>query len=316
MRGFVVSGIVAVVMATGTPAAAQALLYESTPISSADVFDGVYYGGQAGGATSGEFVVGGILGYNFASLFDSNVIFGVQGTLGLRMPAHTVEVWAKAKLGAAVGDNLWAYGIGGVGYAAYGGYQLGGGVEWAAYPDLWLSAELVGRGEFGSAPADYALYLNASRPFFSKTNPYDPSSEYLGDETTPRLMWGFTVSTLTSFSKAIGGPEGRLLFPLGNGVTAGPRASFNVAVPGGSPEIFGGGQLGYDVADNINVYAFADVGRAAPDYMNAVGVGATYGLDWHWHVLGEAFTRGPIGTLTETGAKVGIFYRVAPPEGY
>lgn len=278
-----------------------------------EVYNGPYVGWEFGGFSSGVVAMSGVAGYTWSGLAATNLIFGVEGTLGLQLPTNSFEVWGWGRTGIPLNTNMWAYGTGGLGIV--GGtlaYGVGGGTQLALGNGIALDLKAVARAPAGSLPTEVGVL--AGLDFSIGSAPANtiggavraPSVDGLFD--APKLEGGGSLGVVPSTGAIVPGGSMQLLFPSGNGIDVGLRGSVGVQVPSGVAELFGGGQIGYTPSDKYGFYAFSDLGVIGATPANAFGVGASFQLGPQWSVKPELFGRGAVGSITEGGVKVGMYY--------
>lgn len=150
----------AAVALTGSAAMAADLYIPETPmpiVESAGVgFEGLYAGVQLGGyfedGADTQVLIGGVIGYNFAS---APLLAGVelQGNYYFENDDFDAagEILALAKLGFVVTDNVAVYATGGVGYVweendDYAEFALGVGAEFKVTEDMSIRGDILGFG--------------------------------------------------------------------------------------------------------------------------------------------------------------------------
>jgi outer membrane immunogenic protein len=147
------------VAATGSAAVAADLYIPQTPapiVESAGVgFEGLYTGVQLGGyfedGADTQVLIGGVIGYNFAT---DPLLLGVelQGNYYFENDDYFAagEILALGKIGF-VADSLAVYATGGVGYIweendDYGVYALGLGAEFLVSDDMSIRGDVLAMG--------------------------------------------------------------------------------------------------------------------------------------------------------------------------
>jgi len=144
---------------TGAASATDLMMSETpamTPAMAADGFDwqGFYDGIYGGGfdLTGGAFgIVGGWIGYNF--MLGDRWVAGVEADgLYYLNGSGGWEVFANARLGYLVTDDVLLYKIAGIGRYSGGDilYQLGVGAEFAVTDNVTVRAQVAGHQAIGA----------------------------------------------------------------------------------------------------------------------------------------------------------------------
>lgn len=148
----------AVLMASTASAADLLVDTPADPIYSSPLFDfeGLYFGGTAGGALSGSLfgTLGVVVGANFA--VTDGIIAGVefQGDTYWNGGFAAYDALALGRVGGFLSDNAMVYGDLGVGLLnSAPAYAFGGGVELAMTDNLSVRGDLQGLGVFGGTPS-------------------------------------------------------------------------------------------------------------------------------------------------------------------
>jgi opacity protein-like surface antigen len=148
----------ALAVSMATAANAADLLQPADPIYSSPLFnfEGLYVGGQAGGALmsgTGYGTLGVVIGANFA--VTDGIIAGVefQGDTYYNGGFSAYDALALGRLGGFVSDNVMLYGDIGAGITNAGtSYALGGGAEMGMTDQLSVRGDLQFIGPWGSTP--------------------------------------------------------------------------------------------------------------------------------------------------------------------
>ena len=156
-------GIATAAFMGSTAALAQAD-YAATPYLGGYGFEGFYAGVLLGGVFDGTsaylggpdvnaFSAGLAVGVNF--YLTETVVGGleVQGGANFGTSATTFDAIGLARLGFAPGNDFMVYGVGGLGMVGNSSvYAVGGGVEAAIMPSVGVRGEVLGLGQWGTAP--------------------------------------------------------------------------------------------------------------------------------------------------------------------
>lgn len=156
---------------TGSATLAADLYIPETPapiVESAGVgFEGLYAGVQLGGyfadAMDNQFVLGGVIGYNFAA---DPLLVGIELQANYyaetdTYPESAAELLALGKIGVVATENFAVYATGGVGYVweenlDYSVLALGVGAEFKLNDDVSLRGDILGLAFDGADEFDGA----------------------------------------------------------------------------------------------------------------------------------------------------------------
>ncbi|HEY4202235.1 MAG TPA: hypothetical protein VGM83_16910 [Devosiaceae bacterium] len=163
LKSLMLGAATAISLSTGAMAADY---YSGSPAT--DIYSGAMYNsfegayaGIVGGGYLGDVdgnINGGALGIaagvNFA--MSDLILAGLEFQGGLMWPKSgwDWDAYALGHLGFVVTDGVMAYGAAGLGTTAgNGSYAFGGGVEVAAFNPVTVRGEILGVGEWGTAPS-------------------------------------------------------------------------------------------------------------------------------------------------------------------
>jgi hypothetical protein len=285
--------------------------HEETP-SAGDLFTGPYGGFEFSGYSAGVVTANGVLGYN--GLLSNNVLIGGHVSAGVQFPTNRTELWAGLNAGPVIKDRIWFFGTAEAGMinniAVYGG---GAGVQYLLFPGLALAGRGIVRGPFGGPPTEFGVTGGFNWYPGQVTTPTDLSP--IGTHTdwypVPSFRLGVEVLYAPTAGVVTPAVSGMALFPVGNGINVGVRASGGVQIPTGKPEIMGGGQVGIDIGPIFHGmgYVFAEGGFVGNTAVNSVGFGGLFDVTPEVSIGPEVFVRGPFGTFTEGGVRIGGYFK-------
>ncbi|MEO7222634.1 MAG: Plug domain-containing protein [Devosia sp.] len=257
-------------------------------------------------------------GIKFRGISDPRLNLSIEGSAALFQPGSVEELWVGSRLGFTLDDisKIEIVGSGSVGLI--GGtpsYRFGVGGELPVLPGTDLYLEATSAGHFGFSPTD--IGIRGGLHFYpGRFDDYDDD-----DFEPPRRVslrnivegyLGGSVTAVPDASLAIPSIDAGLRYNLGNGFDVGIRASVGTQIPGGTYEIWTGGELGVEISSLLRGYGFGEFGSIGGFTANRIGVGLEYRVDPSISLVGELSGRGAPGDFSEFGVKIGGRYNLSP----